>query len=1286
MLFALTLVSILPNRALGAWSDRTQGKAAIDTFLPRDINTPYSVMGCVQDSRGRLFFGSDNLLLYDGISWKRFPFSADHAISALGSREDGHIWAAGFDELGYYTEGSDGEYRYTSLASRLPAEFRHFGSVLSLYPEETGVLFVGESLLLRWDGVRFRVWQFPTKQRLFAASLGSEVWFTHPETGLYRMTAEGPKLEYPSSDLPEHAPFWIEKKGMKLLLISRDGVFFAGRPHEPLCSQAVIDFLKPRPTSSMIKLRDGSMALGTFGGIGIMSPDRQSIRIIRQQEGLLGDLVNGMFLDRENMLWIMPSYGSGLSRMDCSGSVSTFSNWNDTSLSTVESLVETKGRIYAATDSGAYVLEAKPDQTSYFRKMPQLTSTGPCLIPWREGFLLGRFGGVDYFDGKSTQNIFSIPSTDFYAVAPSREKDNVIYALEKQNLASIHQDENGDWKNEVLCTLTDQSNEMYVDPSDNLWLNSITQGVLKFDVKTKRLEVVRDSSSVDGQLKFSTVTGAGTKVLCSVGNRCYLGDTRTALLSQILEVPKAVVYACAFSTDGRRVYVCFQRQRNSSTYTYGIGEISLGLNGDPGKWEELHVPRYEAAGVPNTLIASRESGEEVLWIGGTEGIIRVKPDEVLPVQTPEAPWLRVNDLFGAPVSTDPVPSFPFGRHHLTAQVSSPQIDERKDLWFQTRLGDGRGDWSAAAPRSTFEYSNLVDGSYTFQVRAVNSAGLISEPVSYSFRILPPWYRTPWAYGGYAAFGAVAIWVFISIRERRIRRRNQELERLVEVRTAELVRANAAKDEFLAGISHEIRNPMNGVVGLAATLDTSRLGDIDKRRIENLRHCAIHLSTLLEDILDFSQLQAGAVTITPEPFDLPELMDSLIGITATLSSQAGIPVEVAVSPAVPPWFIGDAGRLRQILLNFVINALKYSGRGKVCVTVWGHQSRPEHVDLTFAVSDDGPGIAPEEQERLFSRFERGAVAKEHNISGTGLGLAMCKTLAERMGGRVAVESEMGHGSTFSLLIGLPVAMDAMKPEPVEAPAVFSDPGLPTLHALVVDDEEYNRLALTAFLEQAGFQVVNAPDGVAAIEAAHAEDFDAVFLDVNMPGKSGLEVARELRAMAKVPAALPIIATTAFTTADKRAECMAAGMDSFLTKPVSLNKVRAALTAATATRRATTPFHPPGEPENADPLGTLRLLAARKGVPVSQELDLYLAELDQEAHKLTTAIEQREALTAADIAHRLVGRLAFVHAKLAEELAREVEAAAINEIWDQLEDSGKRLAAEFPMLRDRLTAAV
>ena len=344
--------------------------------------------------------------------------------------------------------------------------------------------------------------------------------------------------------------------------------------------------------------------------------------------------------------------------------------------------------------------------------------------------------------------------------------------------------------------------------------------------------------------------------------------------------------------------------------------------------------------------------------------------------------------------------------------------------MQSRLNDN-ADWSAPAPSAHSSSTNLSEGDYRFEVRAVNAAGLASEPAVFAFRILPPWYRSAWALVGYVFIGGLAVFIFIRIRERRILARNQELEALVDVRTAELRKASAAKDEFLAGISHEIRNPMSGVIGIADGLKTDGLDPESRRKFGLLRQCATHLSSLLEDILDFSRVQAGAVDIEAKPFNLPELMESIVGMTAADSEKPGIPVEVAVSPAVPRDLIGDPKRIRQILLNFVSNALKFSGRGKVSVTVWCKTIGPERAEVIFAISDEGPGIAPEEQKRLFTRFERGAAAQQGRVPGTGLGLALCKGLAEKMGGRIWLESEPGSGSCFYFSALFPIVTPARR---------------------------------------------------------------------------------------------------------------------------------------------------------------------------------------------------------------------------------------------------------------------
>ncbi|HET7535581.1 MAG TPA: ATP-binding protein, partial [Candidatus Didemnitutus sp.] len=388
--------------------------------------------------------------------------------------------------------------------------------------------------------------------------------------------------------------------------------------------------------------------------------------------------------------------------------------------------------------------------------------------------------------------------------------------------------------------------------------------------------------------------------------------------------------------------------------------------------------------------------------------------------------------------------------------------------------------------------------------------------------------------------------------------------------------------------------------------------------------------------------------------------------------AGMPVEVAVSPAVPRRLVGDISRLRQVLINFILNAVKYAGRGTVCVTVWTRPAEPGRCEVTFAVSDEGPGISAEEQKQLFTRFVRGAAAKERRVAGTGLGLSVCKLIAEHMGGRVWVESTPGEGSTFHFAATFSIAPDVAKTSPGAAE-------LAPL-ALVVDDEVYNRDALSALLEQVGFRIATAETGAEAMAAVSSGGVTVVFLDFDLPDMSGLEVSRQLRNNDAVSPDLLIIATTAYTSPTKRAEALAVGMNSFLTKPISLEKVRSALSSATLAARATSPLHAPGRDAKQDPLAALRLLASRKAVTLSAELDLYLHELELEAGELTTAVERRDGPVAARAAHRLTGRFAFVWAETEESLARLLEAAITNDDWDHVDT----LLHELPPLIDGFRA--
>lgn len=517
---------------------------------------------------------------------------------------------------------------------------------------------------------------------------------------------------------------------------------------------------------------------------------------------------------------------------------------------------------------------------------------------------------------------------------------------------------------------------------------------------------------------------------------------------------------------------------------------------------------------------------------------------------------------------------------------------------------------------------------------------------------------------------------IRIRERRIRARNLELEKQVAERTEELVKANAAKDDFLASMSHEIRNPMNGVVGLSAAIDISHLDEEGRYRFGLLRHCATHLASLLEDILDFSKLQSGTIEFDPQPFSPAELLDAVSAITSPVSAAAGVKVEFALGPSVPPRLIGDARRIRQVLLNYVSNAIKYAPQGDIDVTVWARIVGEKNAVLTFAVSDAGPGIPLEEQERIFEKFERGAGARSNRIPGTGMGLAVCRRLATKMGGNAWVESAPGEGSTFFLSLELPIAAPVTLDN-----ATQTIVDLPKL-ALIVDDEDYNLVTLATMLERRGFQVLRAANADAAL-AGLAQHPDVVFLDYDMPDTTGPELAKRIRQTTQQRQPL-IIATTAYSTVEKRRECLAAGMDGFLSKPIGEERLGSALAEAIQSRSPGDARHfvLPSR-DSFDPLENLQTLARQHAQTLEAELAEFSTAARAEFEELHAGLTAEDRQNSARAAHKLAGRFGFLHAAAAMKRALQLERMCQQGNWAAARPLATELTQDWTSLHDTLT---
>jgi CheY-like chemotaxis protein/nitrogen-specific signal transduction histidine kinase len=392
--------------------------------------------------------------------------------------------------------------------------------------------------------------------------------------------------------------------------------------------------------------------------------------------------------------------------------------------------------------------------------------------------------------------------------------------------------------------------------------------------------------------------------------------------------------------------------------------------------------------------------------------------------------------------------------------------------------------------------------------------------------------------------------FYRWRLRQLRLRNVELEERVRVHTAQLAKANAAKTQFVAQMSHEIRNPLNGIVGLSLALEETALNPRQNEIVSTLRECTTYLSTLVDDVLDFASIEAGGVELRPRPFAPSKLLGSVILMFKTERPVNQAPLEVEMDPRFPVEYIGDAGRIQQILVNFVSNALKYSpGRIKLSATL--PADAPEEIE--FAVIDQGPGITAEEQKILFTKFTRLPDAQAKNISGTGLGLASCRLLAGLMGGSVGVQSVVGRGSRFYLRLPLAPALNSSG----SAQVGIATPIASDCSVLLIEDTNYNAWAAAAVLAKFGLSCDRAYTGTEGLELFAKKPYLVVLLDRSLPDMDGTEVAHRIRGLENGGTRTIILAVTAYCTSEDRAICLEAGMDAFVGKPFTPEKLRQVL---------------------------------------------------------------------------------------------------------------------------------
>jgi len=576
-----------------------------------------------------------------------------------------------------------------------------------------------------------------------------------------------------------------------------------------------------------------------------------------------------------------------------------------------------------------------------------------------------------------------------------------------------------------------------------------------------------------------------------------------------------------------------------------------------------------------------------IFVGGAKGFNSFFPDRLPDNPNPPPVVLTALELRNQPVAVGG--DSPLQQHiNVTKAITLPYDYTALSLEFAAldyrapqknryayKLEGFDRDWVYTdSDNRLATYTNLDPGHYTFQVKASNNDGVWNEEgARLDIRITPPWWATWWFRS--ASASALLLFAFVGYRSRvrAIQQRSLMLEQQVAERThalaesnqqlqlakegAEKARhaaeiANQTKSIFLANMSHELRTPLNAILGFSNLMRQDvQIPDAQQQNLGIINNSGEHLLTLINDILDMAKIEAGQITLEHTPFDLGAMVREVTDMMQLRAEEKDLILNIDQTSMFPRYIVGDEARLRQILVNLVGNALKFTDQGGVTIRLGTKENSRTH--LLIEVEDSGCGIAPEAQRQVFDPFVQ--VGEQGSSKGTGLGLSITRQFVQMMGGTIDLQSEPGKGSLFRVDLPLSQAQaeDIVKQkQPDAGPVVGLAPGQPPYRILIVEDQQDNQLLLSRLLESVGFQVRIADNGLRGVELFQSWQPHFIWMDRRMPVMDGMEATRRIR---ELPGGreVKIVAVTASAFAEQRSEMIAGGMDDYLRKPFRAQEI-------------------------------------------------------------------------------------------------------------------------------------
>ena len=1170
----------------------------IQNYSPQSIGGDAQNWQILQDRQGLIYAAnSTGILQYDGHSWRLIPSPNSSAIRSLSMGENGTVYFGANGDFGYLEVDANGILKTVSLIDNLNPVDRQFDRIQDILPINSGIYFVSRNKLFRYANDTIRVWQAPTPF-LRGFKVNNAVYLLQKDVGLCRMVNDSlqliPNGEFFAdktvnavSAIPgtrgtasnPTAPFLLIATHTHGLYVN-DGTGF-----QPFKTE-VDNVLRKSRIFHLTMLADTTYAIATLkSGVLILSQNGSLIFQIDKRAGLLSNDVKHIFIDREGGMWL--GLQTGIARVEY-GAPLTYFNEQTGVTGSIGALIRHRGTLYASSSQGVLYLapQGKRGDSESEHRAPafqfvaisgitascwSLLSTGAWLLAATEdGVYQIKRDKAQFLPAPGNEKLMAL------ALAPSPYDSHRVFVGLVDGVAML-QREGKNWvnKGKLLTTNRRVYNLIHQNPG-LLWLET-------------RSDVVIQVTFAENDFRHPTVVQYGPQDGLPLGQEVQLFRSGERLFayssSQMFRFD---------DTDNRFV----PDPSFAVPFTHGFSYYSFLINGERGKaWMEYNGQKMRVAfrqpsgryqwlstpfvKTPHGLIWSfYRDTNGMVWFGGDDRLFRYVPPEQpgMPVKF-SVLIRRITSINGdsviygggfAPGNVG-VPALSYRYNALRFECAIPSYSSSEANQYQYFLEGFDNEWSRWSTEAKKDYTNLPEGNYVFRVRARNVYGVEGTPAAFAFTILPPWYRTWWAYGLYGFLIGIVLYGIRKYELNRIRLKDQLKMKRFE--TEKLKELDEMRSTFFANISHEFRTPLTLIIGQIESLQRNILDQEQKQKLDMAVRHTRRLHELVNQLLDVAKLEAGKMVIRKQRANIVPFVKKMYAAFESLARQKSLGMHFyAQHDRIDVFF--EAEKLEKVFVNLLSNAIKFTAEGgEVAVQIRKVKTSAQKDWVEIDVRDSGIGIPEALLPHIFDRFFQVESGSTRRFEGTGIGLALAKELVELHSGEIRVTSKEGMGTIFTVRLPLGNGGDEATIQPDSPPEIEKD-GIPEAGKrsteksaaelpegksipdgcviLIVEDNPDMRQYIHENLPEY-YAVTEAADGAQGFELAKTLIPDLIITDVMMPQVDGYELVRQIRSH-ELTSHIPVIMLTAKAAEEEKLEGLEVGVDAYLIKPFSIRELQ------------------------------------------------------------------------------------------------------------------------------------